>query len=218
MRALLDVNALIALLDENHTHHAAASDWFGNQIELGWASCPLTQNGCVRIVSQPRYPNARSIADVVTRLQAGCRRHTLSSLHPWRCQPAGRFGCRPPPVGRSSAADGRVPAGARRRAQRATGHPRQIRIVGGGPMCRRTVPDRDLIMPQCLALASSRTASASCDSPVRGCTHEAQGDHLHPLRPRSTSGGGWAEGYWSLTDPHCVVLIQCISLSHVRLN
>ena len=70
MRALLDVNVLIALLDENHAHHAAASNWFADHVEQGWASCPLTQNGCVRIVSQPRYPNALGVAEAVVRLQA----------------------------------------------------------------------------------------------------------------------------------------------------
>ena len=69
MRALLDVNVLIALLDENHTHHATVSGWFADHIEHGWASCPLTQNGCVRIVSQPRYPNALGVAEAVMRLQ-----------------------------------------------------------------------------------------------------------------------------------------------------
>ena len=70
MRALLDVNVLIALLDENHTHHAAASDWLEERIESGWASCPLTQNGCVRILSQPRYPNALGVGEAMARLQA----------------------------------------------------------------------------------------------------------------------------------------------------
>ena len=57
MRALLDVNVLVALLDENHTHNAAAETWLAGNIHHGWASCPLTQNGCVRILSQPAYPN-----------------------------------------------------------------------------------------------------------------------------------------------------------------
>ena len=70
MRALLDVNVLIALLDENHTHHAAASEWFGGHIDLGWVSCPLTQNGCIRIISQPRYPNALDVSEAVARLRA----------------------------------------------------------------------------------------------------------------------------------------------------
>ena len=69
MGALLDVNVLIALLDENHIHHAAASDWLAERIESGWASCPLTPNGCVRILSQPRYPNALGIGEAMARLQ-----------------------------------------------------------------------------------------------------------------------------------------------------
>ena len=69
MRALLDVNVLIALLDRNHTHHAMASDWFAKYVEHGWASCPITQNGCVRIISQPGYPNSLGVADAVLRLQ-----------------------------------------------------------------------------------------------------------------------------------------------------
>ena len=70
MRALLDVNVLIALLDENHIHHAAASDWLAERIESGWASCPPTQNGCVRILSQPRYPNALGVGEAMARLRA----------------------------------------------------------------------------------------------------------------------------------------------------
>ncbi len=70
MRGLLDINILIALLDENHTHHGAASDWLAGNIQHGWASCPLTQNGCVRIMSQPRYPNALGVSEIVLRLQS----------------------------------------------------------------------------------------------------------------------------------------------------
>ena len=70
MRALLDVNVLIALLDENYLNHTSVSDWFADHIEQGWASCPLTQNGCVRILSQPSYPNALGIAEAVDRLCA----------------------------------------------------------------------------------------------------------------------------------------------------
>jgi len=58
MRALLDVNVLIALLDEGRLHHAAARDWLSRNIKHGWASCSLTQNGCIRILSQPAYPGA----------------------------------------------------------------------------------------------------------------------------------------------------------------
>ena len=69
MRALLDVNVLIALLDQAHPHHASASSWLKAHVRDGWASCPITQNGCVRIMSQPAYPGARSPAVVGTRLR-----------------------------------------------------------------------------------------------------------------------------------------------------
>ncbi len=56
MRSLLDVNVLIALLQPDHVHHASAHKWWSKNRSAGWASCPLTQNGFVRIVSQSRYP------------------------------------------------------------------------------------------------------------------------------------------------------------------
>ena len=56
MRALLDVNVLIALHDQQHVHHQTASRWFAQHAALGWASCPLTQNGAARVMSQPSYP------------------------------------------------------------------------------------------------------------------------------------------------------------------
>ena len=73
MRALLDVNVLIALLDSAHIHHALASAWLTENIEYGWASCPLTQNGCIRILSQPAYPNSVPAALVADRLAKACR-------------------------------------------------------------------------------------------------------------------------------------------------
>ncbi|KRC53581.1 MULTISPECIES: TA system VapC family ribonuclease toxin [unclassified Nocardioides] len=57
-RGLLDVNVLLALFDAAHADHRRAWEWLGANIAEGWASCPLTQNGFVRIISQPRYPNA----------------------------------------------------------------------------------------------------------------------------------------------------------------
>ena len=69
MRALLDVSVLIALLDENHINHLVVSDWLASHIEQGWASCPLTQNGCVRILSGDKYPNRLHIVDAVERLR-----------------------------------------------------------------------------------------------------------------------------------------------------
>ena len=68
MRALLDINVLIALLDAQHVHHALATRWLGANIGKGWASCPLTQNGVVRIMSQPAYPNPVPPGSVAGRL------------------------------------------------------------------------------------------------------------------------------------------------------
>lgn len=68
MRDFPDVNILIALVDDEHAHHRKASDWFENDRRQEWATCPITQNGCLRIVSQPRYSNSMSIADVMRRL------------------------------------------------------------------------------------------------------------------------------------------------------
>lgn len=68
MRALLDVNVLIALLDADHTLHEAASTWFAAHARHGWASCPITENGCLRVMSQPGYPNALPVAAVAKRL------------------------------------------------------------------------------------------------------------------------------------------------------
>ena len=68
MRALLDVNVLIALLDVDHSLHVRARNWFAASGGRAWASCPLTQNGCVRIMSHPAYPNGVPVRAVVERL------------------------------------------------------------------------------------------------------------------------------------------------------
>jgi len=69
MRGLLDVNVLIALLDRDHVHHLAAHAWLSANIDAGWASCPLTQNGCIRVMSQPAYPGSLPAGAVAQRLR-----------------------------------------------------------------------------------------------------------------------------------------------------
>ena len=63
---------LIALIDPAHVHHDIAHTWFKKRGERAWASCPLTQNGVIRIVSNPKYPNCvgspGAAADVMGRL------------------------------------------------------------------------------------------------------------------------------------------------------
>lgn len=62
MRSLLDINVVIALLDPDHDFHHRAHDWWGENRHDGWASCPLTENGIIRIVSNPAYNPRRSLA------------------------------------------------------------------------------------------------------------------------------------------------------------
>lgn len=74
MRALLDVNVLIALLDADHVHHRSATRWLAANLGEGWASCPIAINGCIRIMAQPAYPNAappRLIAERLREAMAG---------------------------------------------------------------------------------------------------------------------------------------------------
>lgn len=71
-RALLDVNVLLALHDAQHVHHRAAADWLATHARAGWATCPLTQNGCIRILSQPNYPNPVPLADALAVLRRSC--------------------------------------------------------------------------------------------------------------------------------------------------
>lgn len=68
-RSLLDVNVLLALLDSDHVDHARARDWLDEEITSGWASCAITENGFVRIISQPRYPSPVAPAEAVDLLE-----------------------------------------------------------------------------------------------------------------------------------------------------
>jgi toxin-antitoxin system PIN domain toxin len=63
--ALLDVNVLVALFDPDHVHHELAHDWFADHHVHGWASCPMTQNGLIRVLSNPRYGSPASSLRVV---------------------------------------------------------------------------------------------------------------------------------------------------------
>jgi toxin-antitoxin system PIN domain toxin len=67
---LPDVNVLVALFWTNHEHHQEASAWFRRRQRSGWATCPLTQAGFVRVSSNPRvFPDAPSPAKVVELLR-----------------------------------------------------------------------------------------------------------------------------------------------------
>lgn len=55
--ALLDVNVPVAFFDPDHVHHEAAHGRFAENRESGWATCPLTENGVVRILANPAKPS-----------------------------------------------------------------------------------------------------------------------------------------------------------------
>jgi predicted nucleic acid-binding protein len=66
----LDVNSLIAFFDHDHVHHTTMRRWFVNHYREGWATCPLTENGTIRVLSQSAYPSGRrSPADVIKLLR-----------------------------------------------------------------------------------------------------------------------------------------------------
>ena len=68
--ALLDVNFLVALFDADHVHHEIAHDWFADNRAAGWATCPLTENGLVRVLTNPRYGSTISaLPAILERLQ-----------------------------------------------------------------------------------------------------------------------------------------------------
>ncbi len=69
-RALLDVNVLLALLDLEHAFHERARDWLLANREAGWASCPITQNGYLRVVTNPKYSRHASPSEAIRRLSA----------------------------------------------------------------------------------------------------------------------------------------------------
>jgi toxin-antitoxin system PIN domain toxin len=95
MAHLLGVNVMVALFDPGHLHHEAAHRWFSRARASGWATCPLTENGLVRVLSNPSYPGRRTgVADAADRLRrfTGSKGHQrwnddVSFLDPGRVDP-----------------------------------------------------------------------------------------------------------------------------------
>jgi toxin-antitoxin system PIN domain toxin len=79
--ALLDVNVLVALFDADHVHHELAHDWFADHGSEPWATCPTTENGFVRVLTNPAYqgPEMRP-ANVIALLRRFC---ASTSHRPW---------------------------------------------------------------------------------------------------------------------------------------
>ncbi len=69
MRALLDVNMLLAMFDRGHIFHGRAMAWWQANRADGWASCPITQNGYLRIVSSGSYSRPVKLATALRNLR-----------------------------------------------------------------------------------------------------------------------------------------------------
>jgi toxin-antitoxin system PIN domain toxin len=76
---LFDVNVLIAIADSSHIFHEAIHRWLAHRDEQTWASCPITENGMIRVLSQPAYRGgARTPAESIATLRG------MKEARPWR--------------------------------------------------------------------------------------------------------------------------------------
>ncbi len=75
MKSLLDLNILFALTWSSHIHHESAHQWFKKERGQGWATCPITQSGLVRLSS-----NKKILAEAVTPTEAYILLNTLVAL------------------------------------------------------------------------------------------------------------------------------------------
>lgn len=78
---LLDVNVLIALIDPGHVAHDDAHRWFETYGGAAWATCPITENGVIRIVGNPKYPNSPGSPAIVAEIVGAFRE--LPGHHFW---------------------------------------------------------------------------------------------------------------------------------------
>lgn len=81
MTFLLDVNVLIALIAPAHMQHDQAHDWFSRVGKQSFATCPITENGLLRIVGHPKYPNSPGPPSSVAPSLAAIR--ALPGHHFW---------------------------------------------------------------------------------------------------------------------------------------
>jgi uncharacterized protein len=78
--ALLDVNALVALAWDSHVHHARMRRWFAENSRRGWATCPLTESGFVRVSSNPKALPAAIGVDAAREVLVTLRAHDAHSF------------------------------------------------------------------------------------------------------------------------------------------
>lgn len=80
---LLDVNVLVALLDSAHEHHRPTNRWFLREQSNGWATCPITENGLIRVISGVTYPNLRITPGQAAASLRRLRHNFASTFHFW---------------------------------------------------------------------------------------------------------------------------------------
>jgi toxin-antitoxin system PIN domain toxin len=68
MTFLLDVSVLIALIDPMHIHHSLVDEWFAVEGQNNWATCPMTENGAIRIVGSNWYTNSPGTPAAVAQI------------------------------------------------------------------------------------------------------------------------------------------------------
>jgi uncharacterized protein len=78
--SLLDVNVLVALFDSNHIHHDIAHEWFSEEGGIGWATCPLTENGFLRTANTGRKADFLPLPELVVYL---AKVRSLEGHHFW---------------------------------------------------------------------------------------------------------------------------------------
>ena len=108
MTSLLHVNVLVSLLDANHEHHAATKGWFAQNNDP-WASCPITQNGYLRIVTLQSYSNTISVKEAIKKLSQAVF-HTQAQVSVRRYLVARPTAFRAQAHPRAQAVDGHLPA------------------------------------------------------------------------------------------------------------
>lgn len=71
------------MVDDRHPHHERVHRWIETQPSLIWATCPLTENGFIRIVSSVAY-SARhlTVVGATESLNGLCRNWRQHSFWP----------------------------------------------------------------------------------------------------------------------------------------
>jgi len=67
---LLDVNVVVALLDQRHVHHSIVEDWFDSS-GLRWSLCAFTEAGVLRFFTRPKTGglSMAQVTDMLERLK-----------------------------------------------------------------------------------------------------------------------------------------------------